>query len=81
MFAYNGRAVERLSEVSGELLKSDHVLVETLASTEHRVVYLTVTTLGDYTGPVSGFRYVDGLVVAELGRVRQISDGVWWWWT
>ena len=49
--------------------------------TEGRDGHMTVTVRPDYSGDIPGFHLEDDDPVVEVGRIRRISDAVWWWWT
>ena len=69
---HHGRAVERLSEFSGDLLTSDHVLVETWFLAANRLGVDVAETL--VTAIRSGRARVEAATVADLEIAAQIHD-------
>ena len=69
---HHGRAVERLSEFSGDLLTSDHVLVETWFLAASRLGVDVAETL--VTAIRSGRARVEAATIADLEIAAQIHD-------
>ena len=70
--AHHGRAVERLSEFSGDLLTSDHVLVETWFLAANRLGVDVAETL--VAAIRTGGARVDVATTADLEIAAQIHD-------
>ncbi len=70
--AHHSRAVERLSEFSGDLVTSDHVLVETWFLTANRLGVDVAET--QITAIRSGMARVEVATIAELEVATQIHD-------